>query len=62
MDAPEPSLGRVMLISCWHCSLCLMRLTVREGPQLLTCDRCHRVTKVTVSNEKETWSLQCSDA
>lgn len=61
MDAVEPSLGREMLVSCWHCSLSLMRLTVREGSQLLTCDRCARVTKVTVGHESETWSLVCGD-
>jgi len=61
MNPLEPSLGREMLISCWHCSLSLMRLTVGEGAQLLTCGRCALVTRVTVSRDEERWALKCED-
>ena len=54
-----PTLGREMLISCWHCNLSLMRLTVGEGAHLLTCSRCARVTKVLIVLEGTSWSLKC---
>lgn len=54
----EPGLGSEMVISCFHCSLYLMRFRVREGIQSLSCAKCSLVTKVTVFKEGEAWGIR----
>ncbi len=54
----EPQLGSEMVISCFHCSLYLMRFRVREGTQSLSCARCSLVTNVTISKEGDAWGIK----
>ena len=54
----EPQLGSEMVISCFHCSLYLIRFRVREGMQSLSCARCSLVTNVTISKEGDAWGIR----
>lgn len=58
MSIAEPDLGSEIVITCWHCSLCLMRLRIEVGVHLLKCTRCALVTKVTVSREGTTLQIR----
>lgn len=54
----EPRLGSEMVISCFHCSLYLIRFRVQEGPHSLMCARCSRVTKLTIFKDGEAWGIK----
>jgi phage FluMu protein Com len=54
--------GTDMLMPCNHCSLALMPLRVEEGVHDLVCPRCSCLTKVTVSREKDAWTIKSAAA